>query len=111
MAATPDAVIQKYEGSFLSFIKGVLGGCLQTLAGGPLFLLLAKYYQQLDPFFNLSFDPKSFLLIRDPFVARHILRESSNDDYCKGMLAEILEPIMGKGLIPTDPVTWKVKEI
>jgi cytochrome P450 family 97 subfamily B polypeptide 3 len=37
------------------------------------------------------------------------LREVSPDQYCKGMLAEILEPIMGKGLIPADPATWKVR--
>jgi cytochrome P450 family 97 subfamily B polypeptide 3 len=109
MAAVPDAVIQKYEGSFLSFIKGALGGDLQTLAGGPLFLLLAKYYQDYGPIFNLSFGPKSFLVISDPVMARHILRESSPEQYCKGMLAEILEPIMGKGLIPADPATWKVR--
>mmetsp|Transcript_18977 Transcript_18977/g.26718 ORF Transcript_18977/g.26718 Transcript_18977/m.26718 type:complete len:753 (+) Transcript_18977:188-2446(+) len=109
MAAVPDAVIQKYEGSFLSFIKGALGGDLQTLAGGPLFLLLAKYYKDYGPIFNLSFGPKSFLVVNDPVMARHILRESTPDQYCKGMLAEILEPIMGKGLIPADPATWKVR--
>jgi hypothetical protein len=54
MAAVPNAVIQKYEGSFFSFITGVLGGDLQTLAGGPLFLLLAKYFQEYGPIFNLS---------------------------------------------------------
>lgn len=27
----------------------------------------------------------------------------------KGVLAEILEPIMGKGLIPADPETWSVR--
>lgn len=108
MAKVPNAVIQKYEGSFFSFIKGVLGGDLQTLAGGPLFLLLAKYYKDYGPIFNLSFGPKSFLVVSDPVMARHILRESSPDQYCKGMLAEILEPIMGKGLIPADPKTWKV---
>jgi hypothetical protein len=108
MAAVPDAVIQKYEGSFLTFIKGALGGDLQTLAGGPLFLLLAKYYQDYGPIFNLSFGPKSFLVISDPVMARHILKESSPDQYCKGMLAEILEPIMGQGLIPADPKTWRV---
>jgi hypothetical protein len=90
MAAIPDAVIQKYEGSFLSFIKGVLGGDLQTLAGGPLFLLLAKYYHDYGPIFTLSFGPKSFLVISDPVMARHILRETPADQYCKGMLAEIL---------------------
>lgn len=110
MAKVPNAVIQKYEGSFFSFIKGALGGDLQTLAGGPLFLLLAKYYKDYGPIFNLSFGPKSFLVVSDPVMARHILRESSPDQYCKGMLAEILEPIMGKGLIPADPKTWKVSK-
>ena len=109
MAAVPDAVIQKYEGSFFSFIKGVLGGDLQTLAGGPLFLLLAKYYKDYGPIFNLSFGPKSFLVISDPVMARHILRDSSPEHYCKGMLAEILEPIMGDGLIPADPKIWKAR--
>jgi hypothetical protein len=108
MAAVPDAVIQKYEGSFYSFIKGVLGGDLQTLAGGPLFLLLAKYYQDYGPIFNLSFGPKSFVVVSDPVMARHILK-SNPENYCKGMLAEILEPIMGNGLIPADPATWKVR--
>eukprot|EP00584_Thalassiosira_punctigera_P003443 CAMPEP_0172527972 /NCGR_PEP_ID=MMETSP1067-20121228/2500_1 /TAXON_ID=265564 ORGANISM="Thalassiosira punctigera, Strain Tpunct2005C2" /NCGR_SAMPLE_ID=MMETSP1067 /ASSEMBLY_ACC=CAM_ASM_000444 /LENGTH=764 /DNA_ID=CAMNT_0013311809 /DNA_START=337 /DNA_END=2631 /DNA_ORIENTATION=+ len=109
MAAVPDAIIQKYEGSFFTFIKGVLGGDLQTLAGGPLFLLLAKYYQVHGPIFNLSFGPKSFLVISDPVMARHILRDSSPEQYCKGMLADILEPIMGDGLIPADPKIWKVR--
>lgn len=109
MAAVPNAVIQKYEGGYLTFIRGVLGGDLQTLAGGPLFLLLAKYYQVHGPIFNLSFGPKSFLVISDPVMARHILRDSSPEQYCKGMLAEILEPIMGNGLIPADPKIWKVR--
>jgi cytochrome P450 len=109
MAAVPNAIIQKYEGSYLTFIRGVLGGDLQTLAGGPLFLLLAKYYQVHGPIFNLSFGPKSFLVISDPVMARHILRDSSPEQYCKGMLAEILEPIMGNGLIPADPKIWKVR--
>lgn len=111
MAAVPDAIIQKYEGSFFSFIKGVLGGDLQTLAGGPLFLLLEKYYNVHGPIFNLSFGPKSFLIISDPVMARHILRDSSPEQYCKGILAEILEPIMGDGLIPADPKIWKVSLI
>jgi hypothetical protein len=108
MAAVPTAVIQKYEGSFLTFIKGVLGGDLQTLAGGPLFLLLNKYFLEYGPIFNLAFGPKAFLVISDPVMAKHILKHSTTDQYCKGMLAEILEPIMGKGLIPADPYTWKV---
>eukprot|EP00529_Nitzschia_sp_RCC80_P009834 CAMPEP_0113452436 /NCGR_PEP_ID=MMETSP0014_2-20120614/6845_1 /TAXON_ID=2857 /ORGANISM="Nitzschia sp." /LENGTH=774 /DNA_ID=CAMNT_0000343807 /DNA_START=329 /DNA_END=2653 /DNA_ORIENTATION=+ /assembly_acc=CAM_ASM_000159 len=109
MASVPNAVIQKYEGSWISFIKGVLGGDLQTLAGGPLFLLLNKYFLEYGPIFNLSFGPKSFLVISDPVMARHILKTASTEQYCKGMLADILEPIMGKGLIPADPQTWRVR--
>jgi hypothetical protein len=108
MASVPTATIQKYEGTFFSFIKGVLGGDLQTMAGGPLFLLLNKYFLENGPIFNLAFGPKAFLVISDPVMAKHILRTASTDEYCKGMLSEILEPIMGKGLIPADPATWKV---
>lgn len=39
---------------------------------------------------------------------RYILKENSFN-YDKGVLAEILEPIMGKGLIPADLETWKVR--
>lgn len=47
----------------------------------------------------ISTGPKSFLVISDPVQARHLLRDA-NTKYDKGVLAEILEPIMGKGLIP-----------
>ena len=60
MAAVPTATIQKYEGSFFSFIKGCLGGDLQTLAGGPLFLLLNKYFLECGPIFNLAFAQRHF---------------------------------------------------
>ena len=93
----PVAEIQKYEGSFLSFIGGVLCGDLQTLAGGPLFLLLATYYRKYGPVYTLAFGPKSFLIISDPVMAKHVL-QSRVDVYSKGVLSEILEPIMGKGL-------------
>lgn len=43
----------------------------------------------------------------DPLAAREILRTSATS-FDKGVLAEILEPIMGKGLIPADLETWKV---
>jgi len=58
--------------------------------------------------FNLAFGPKSFLIVNDPVMAKHILK-SSPESYDKGVLAEILEPIMGKGLIPADPETWRVR--
>jgi cytochrome P450 family 97 subfamily B polypeptide 3 len=58
--------------------------------------------------FRLSFGPKSFIIVSDPTVAKYILREAP-EKFSKGVLAEILEPIMGKGLIPADLETWKVR--
>eukprot|EP00804_Cyclotella_cryptica_P001643 CCRYP_009026-RC/>CCRYP_009026-RC protein AED:0.14 eAED:0.14 QI:0/0.75/0.6/1/1/0.8/5/1189/448 len=106
MAAVPNAIIQKYEGSFFSFIRGVLGGDLQTLAGGPLFLLLAKYYRDYGPIFNLSFGPKSFLVISDPVMARHILNGGVDDYWDVG---GNFGADYGDGLIPADPKIWKVR--
>ncbi|KAJ1482023.1 hypothetical protein T484DRAFT_1805399, partial [Baffinella frigidus] len=42
--------------------------------------------------------PKAFLIVSDASVVRHLLSESALK-YDKGILAEILEPIMGQGLI------------
>ncbi|XP_050232654.1 cytochrome P450 97B2, chloroplastic isoform X2 [Mercurialis annua] len=56
--------------------------------------------------YKLAFGPKAFVVVSDPIVARHILRENAFA-YDKGVLADILEPIMGKGLIPADLETWK----
>jgi hypothetical protein len=52
--------------------------------------------------YKLLFGPKSFIVVSDPIVAKHILRDNARA-YDKGVLAEILKPIMGKGLIPADP--------
>lgn len=92
----------------LRFLYLILTGNLQELAGGPLFFLLARYYNECGPVFKLAFGPRSFIVVSDPVIARHILSSpSTTAAYDKGMLAEILQPIMGKGLIPADPDTWK----
>ena len=58
--------------------------------------------------YKLCFGPKSFLVVSDPIQARHLLRDASKK-YDKGVLAEILKPIMGRGLIPADPETWAIR--
>uniref|UniRef100_M8B4L8 Cytochrome P450 97B2 n=1 Tax=Aegilops tauschii TaxID=37682 RepID=M8B4L8_AEGTA len=45
--------------------------------------------------------PQSFVIVSDPDIAKHILRDNSKA-YSKGILAEILEFVMGTGLIPAD---------
>jgi len=83
-------------------------GEITDIADGTMFIGLQQYYQKYGSPYKLCFGPKSFLVISDPIQAKHILREN-NEAYDKGILAEILEPIMGKGLIPADPVTWGVR--
>jgi cytochrome P450 len=55
------------------------------------------------------FGPKSFIVVSDPTIAKFILKDNSKA-FDKGVLAEILEPIMGKGLIPADFDTWKTRK-
>ncbi|EFN52906.1 hypothetical protein CHLNCDRAFT_138471 [Chlorella variabilis] len=87
----------------------VAQGELSDLAGDePLFKALYKWFIESGGVFKLEFGPKAFIVISDPLVVRHLLKENYTN-YDKGVLAEILEPIMGKGLIPADLETWKVR--
>ncbi|KAK2976505.1 hypothetical protein RJ640_027589 [Escallonia rubra] len=81
-------------------------GAVSDLFGKPLFLSLYDWFLEHGGVYKLAFGPKAFVVVSDPIVARHILRENAFS-YDKGVLADILEPIMGKGLIPADLNTWK----
>jgi hypothetical protein len=80
-------------------------GEITDIAEGTMFIGLMRYNQNYGSPFKLCFGPKSFLTVSDPVQIKHILRDA-NTKYDKGILAEILKPIMGKGLIPADPETW-----
>lgn len=87
----------------------VAEGELSDLAGDePLFKALYKWFIDNGGVFKLEFGPKAFIVVSDPQVVKHLLRDNPYN-YDKGVLAEILEPIMGKGLIPADLETWKVR--
>lgn len=100
--------ISSYNGTAGAFLSRIIDGNLVALAGGPLFLMLEGYFKKYGPIFKLTFGPKSFMIVSDPVMAKHILKENPLN-YDKGILAEILEPVMGKGLIPADHETWKVR--
>jgi beta-ring hydroxylase len=51
---------------------------------------------------------KSFVIVSDPQVAKHLLKDNCKA-YSKGILAEILEFVMGTGLIPADGDVWQVR--
>ncbi|KAK2969346.1 hypothetical protein RJ640_027588 [Escallonia rubra] len=105
-------------------------GAVSDLFGKPLFLSLYDWFLEHGGVYKLAFGPKAFVVVSDPIVARHILRENAfsydkNEihmyevydvpsefrhvvlGWIQGVLADILEPIMGKGLIPADLNTWK----
>eukprot|EP01024_Parvocaulis_polyphysoides_P020293 TRINITY_DN19432_c0_g1_i2.p1 TRINITY_DN19432_c0_g1~~TRINITY_DN19432_c0_g1_i2.p1 ORF type:complete len:613 (+),score=102.56 TRINITY_DN19432_c0_g1_i2:96-1934(+) len=82
-------------------------GTLSDLSGNePLFVPLQKWFLEYGGVYKLSFGPKAFIVVSDPLVVKHLLKDNAMN-YDKGVLAEILEPIMGKGLIPADLETWK----
>ncbi|XP_057450094.1 cytochrome P450 97B2, chloroplastic isoform X3 [Lotus japonicus] len=81
-------------------------GAVSDLIGRPLFFSLYDWFLEHGSVYKLAFGPKAFVVVSDPIVARYILRENAFS-YDKGVLADILEPIMGKGLIPADLDTWK----
>ena len=99
--------IEQIYGDAPSFDGAPLAeGDISGLADGTLYLGLHEYSARFGPVYKLCFGPKSFIVLSDAALAKHVLRDN-NVGYNKGVLAEILEDIMGKGLIPADPVTWK----
>ncbi|GBG86175.1 hypothetical protein CBR_g41079 [Chara braunii] len=83
-------------------------GNVGSIVGEPFFLPLYNLHLVYGGAFRLSFGPKSFVIISDPAIAKYILRENAKM-YSKGILAEILEFVMGKGLIPADGEVWKTR--
>ena len=101
-------ILQTYGGEPSYDGAPIAVGEIDGLLEGSLFLGLQSYFKQFGGVYKLLFGPKSFIVVSDPEIARFILRDSPKF-YDKGVLAEILAPIMGKGLIPADPETWKVR--
>jgi len=78
------------------------------LTDGTMYLGLQKYQENFGDVYKLCFGPKSFMVVSDPQIVKHILKEQVFN-YDKGVLGEVLEDVMGKGLIPADFETWKVR--
>ena len=83
-------------------------GDIREIVGQPVFVPLYKLFRTYGPVFRLSFGPKTFVVISDPNVARQLLLTNANK-YSKGLLSEILDFVMGQGLIPADGEVWKTR--
>ena len=95
---TPSFVLLFAAGGYPS-LDGcpIAEGDISDIGDGTMFIGLQRYQNEYDSPFKLCFGPKSFLVISDPVQARHVLRDA-NTKYDKGVLAEILEPIMVRTL-------------
>jgi len=78
------------------------------LTDGTMYLGLQQYQKNFGDVYKLCFGPKSFMVVSDPEIVRHIMKDNVFN-YDKGVLGEVLEDVMGKGLIPADFETWKVR--
>ncbi|ESW11745.1 hypothetical protein PHAVU_008G056400 [Phaseolus vulgaris] len=83
-------------------------GSIKAVRSVAFFIPLYELYLTYGGIFRLTFGPKSFLIVSDPNIAKHILKDNSKA-YSKGILAEILDFVMGKGLIPADGEIWRVR--
>jgi len=93
-----------YDGAPLA--KGDLAN--SGLTDGTMYLGLQRYQEMFGDVYKMCFGPKSFMVVSDPQMMKHILRESVFN-YDKGVLGEVLEEVMGKGLIPADFETWRIR--
>ncbi|GJP51245.1 hypothetical protein CLOM_g10420 [Closterium sp. NIES-68] len=80
-------------------------GDIRAIIGQPFFVPLFSLYLVYGGVFRLSFGPKRFVIVSDPVVTKHILRDNARS-YSKGILSEILDFVMGQGLIPADGEVW-----
>jgi len=86
--------------------EGVLGDLLkESVRAAPLFIPLYDYYRQYGGVYNLGAGPKWFVVVSDPVVVRYMFKDNA-DAFSKGILTDIMEPIMGDGLIPAPKELW-----
>jgi beta-ring hydroxylase len=83
-------------------------GDIREIVGQPVFVPLYKLFLIYGKVFRLSFGPKTFVIISDSQLAKQILLTNAAN-YSKGLLSEILDFVMGTGLIPADGEVWRVR--
>mmetsp|Transcript_6698 Transcript_6698/g.10270 ORF Transcript_6698/g.10270 Transcript_6698/m.10270 type:complete len:448 (-) Transcript_6698:3083-4426(-) len=83
-------------------------GDIREIAGQPVFVPLYKLFLAYGEMFVLAIGPKKFVVVSDNDVAREMLQTQAKS-FSKGLLSEILEFVMGTGLIPADGETWKIR--
>ena len=77
-----------------------------TTSSHHLFQKKKKLASPPTKIFRLAFGPKVFIVVSDPELTKQILVTDAAN-YSKGLLSEILDFVMGQGLIPADGEVWR----
>ncbi len=80
---------------------------VQDLLGGALFLPLFKWMMEEGPVYRLSAGPRNFVIVGDPAVAKHVLKNYGKT-YAKGLVAEVAEFLFGSGFAIAEGQLWTV---
>ena len=79
---------------------------VSDLLGGALFLPLFKWMQDYGPIYRLAAGPRNFVVVSDPAIAKHVLRNYGK--YAKGLVAEVSEFLFGSGFAIAEGPLWTV---
>ncbi|XP_073001597.1 carotene epsilon-monooxygenase, chloroplastic [Typha latifolia] len=80
---------------------------VSDLLGGALFLPLFKWMLEYGPIYRLAAGPRDFVVVSDPAVARHVLRNYGR--YAKGLVSEVSEFLFGSGFAIAEGSLWTVR--
>ncbi|XWS66791.1 hypothetical protein CRYUN_Cryun05aG0231200 [Craigia yunnanensis] len=80
---------------------------VSELLGGALFLPLFKWMNEYGPIYRLAAGPRNFLVVSDPAIAKHVLRNYGK--YAKGLVSEVSEFLFGSGFAIAEGSLWTVR--
>ncbi|PKI48546.1 hypothetical protein CRG98_031067, partial [Punica granatum] len=80
---------------------------VSDLLGGALFLPLFKWMNEYGPVYRLAAGPRNFVVVSDPAVAKHVLRNYGK--YAKGLVSEVSEFLFGSGFAIAEGQLWTVR--
>lgn len=86
-------------------LQNMIMGRMERITGAPMPVFLEGYGES-EGIYKIVIGPRSVVVVSDPVIIKRILT-SQPELYTKGILTEVLEPIMGQGLIPASPETWR----
>uniref|UniRef100_A0A1D1YKY1 Carotene epsilon-monooxygenase, chloroplastic n=1 Tax=Anthurium amnicola TaxID=1678845 RepID=A0A1D1YKY1_9ARAE len=80
---------------------------VSDLLGGALFLPLFKWMEMYGPVYRLAAGPRNFVVVGDPAVAKHVLRNYGK--YAKGLVSEVSEFLFGSGFAIAEGQLWTAR--